>query len=160
MEEYPLATLMQIREQERDQAEQRYAETLRDFEQLQKEVKSAEARVQDASDRLQKARAEARQARESSQVMMTDIGLHRAYEKALKDDVEAAKSAVQVATAAAEDFQKKVVQKALKDFQEAQKGVMAVEKHYENWKAERQLERDRKASDQMDEIAIRGWSKS
>lgn len=159
MNDYPLATLRKIREQERDQAEQAYAETLRDQERLAAQVRQEEARLESARQAVVSAQEEARRARSGDEILMTDIGLHREFERALKDDVVRAEESVRTAERAAQEHQKSVVQKALKAFQEAQKAVMAVEKHFEGWKAEQDLEADRKAADALDEIAIRGWSK-
>ncbi len=156
--DYPLKTLMEMRIQQRDAAEQAYAAVLKEQETKQKVVEEAKVRKQGREDDLQRARQESGGLRHSD-FTMADMAVHRAYEAAMKHELALANQELEAAQKV-RDAHQKIVSEHRRVFEDAQKELMAVEKHLESWKDEQKVERERRDADQLDEIAIRLWRNS
>lgn len=156
--DYPLKTLMEMRIQQRDAAEQAYGAVLKEQEIRQKAVEDAEKSKRAREADFKRAKEDSGGLRRAD-FTMTDLAVHRAYEAAMKHEVELAQKLVETAEKH-RDLHQKIVMEHRKVFENAQKELMAVEKHLEAWKAEQKIERERRDADQLDEIAIRLWRNS
>ncbi len=156
-EEYPLEALLDIRERERDEAERALAREMAELERRQQTVKKRTAELEDIRGRKKSAREEA-DAAMSDGMSIAQMGMHDEYVRGL--DIEEASARERVDDAMQNVArQRRTVEKARAALEHAQKELLAVEKHHENWQQEEAIIARRKASNEMDEIAMRLWQK-
>ncbi len=155
-DDYDLQALLELRENARDEAEQRYADEMRELERRREYVAEMRAELEAAVDRRESERERLGRRRTSGEASLAELGQFENYlrgmredEKALRDEVERAEQAV--------DEQREYVDEAHEEMVEAVRQLEAVERHRDDWEADRARREKRRRASEMDDIATRIW---
>jgi flagellar export protein FliJ len=154
--EYKLQTLLKLRSQEQESAEDEYAREVQELRRREEFVATKRAELVEAEQTRRRAceQHDERMARDGG--TLSQIRAFDAYLAGLKaDEARLAESIARAEKSVAQ--QKRDVQKAKQALIEATKELKAVEKHREKWEAEQAAKEQRKRSATMDEVAARRW---
>ena len=155
-EDYDLDVLLELREKEKGEAEERYARAMRRVEECEEEVRRNQQVLNDlvAKRREECRRFDARVCEETPQIV--EIRNFDHYVQGLLDREREAKQEVDAARKALRRA-KKQVEQANQEMLEAVRQLKAVEKHYEKWQREQAIEQKRRRAAKMDDVAARIW---
>lgn len=156
-EEYPLEVLLEMRERERDEAQTTLSQEMADLERRQRTVREKTAELEEVRERRVEARDAADQAIGAG-ISVARMQVSDEYQLGLEVEEQTARGRVDEAMQEVAR-QRRSVEKARGALEAAQKELLAVEKHHAKWKEEQDVVAKRKASSEMDEIAMRLWQK-
>ena len=155
-EDYDLDVLLQLRNKERDQAEERYAEAMTVHQKLGKKVQQLEQRHRQL---IQKRQRECREFDEKLTDGPAKLGRVQEFDRyvmGLRDREEAAWHEVDKVRKKRRRARRKMEQ-AHDALLDAVRQLKAVEKHHDKWKKERNIEKKRRQAAKMDDVAARMW---
>lgn len=155
-DDYDLKTLLELRNKQRDEAEERYARAMAVHQKWGKKVQRLERKHGEMIRQRQRKCQSFDEGLVEGPATMAEIqafdrhiiGL-RGREERLWSDVEAAREKKTGA-------RKKMEQKR-QAMLEAIRQVKAIEKHYEKWKKEQEITNKRRQAAKMDDVAARMW---
>lgn len=156
-DDYPLEVLLEIRASARDDAEAELARRVGELQKVEARRERAREQVEDIRQRQVCARAERERVLQQG-MAVSDLRVADEYASALAVEVAGAEAKLEEISGEWRD-RKREVERARHELGEAQKELLAVEKHHEGWSEEQAMVARRKASDAMDEIAMRTWQK-
>ncbi|MBA2663119.1 MAG: hypothetical protein H0U74_12555 [Bradymonadaceae bacterium] len=156
MTPYELASLLELRERQRDDAELTYASEMAELERHRRAVAELDRRLERAqSERAARCAAFDAQLSEQS-LPLVEVHRFDAWIDGLKLDEQQLRDEL---TQARDDerAQRTALERAHVALHEATLQLKAVEKHHESWLSEQKLLAQRKQSDALDDIAARIW---
>lgn len=155
-DEYDLEVLLELREDEKEEAQQAYADEMQELERRKDYVESLRGE-------REALRAERREWREEFDRRRSEEGLgpeeaqqYENYLRGLKSDESDLDEEIERARRAVEE-QRRRVEEAREALNEAIKQLEAVERHREDWEEEQERLQRRKEAERMDDIAARIW---
>lgn len=155
-EEYDLEVLLEIRENEKDEAQQTYADEMEELERRKASVDSLREELETLRGERREWRDEFGRRRRQEGFEPGEAKRYENYLRALTSDEAELSGEVERAEAAVREQRERVAE-ARGALDEAIKRLEAVERHREDWEEERErLERREKAR-RMDDIAARIW---
>lgn len=153
---YELEPLLNLRQQERDDAESAYAQALRQYHQAGETVRQMEAHHRRLLDERRRRTQEFDRARSTGHTELSAFqhfdhflqGLHDQEDQLLEEIRQARQSQLKAQTAMRAAHHRMLT---------AIKAQKAVEKHRETWEREQRIQQERRAANQLDEIGARLW---
>ncbi len=155
MANYELETLWELRREARSETEGAYAAALSAYHLASREVEFARSDEEGGIEELRRWRARFNEALQKGTYGGALQSMKRHLE-GVKMDLEEARERVRRAEEA-ESEARRTMRRAHEAMLAAVRELKAVEKHREKWAAEEARKEQRKATDQMDEVAARQW---
>lgn len=155
--DYQLSTLMELREQARDEAERELGDEVGRQNEARNAVEAAKQALVDHDEEV----AHRRESHRANLETSFDLRTVRQFDEYLagtKIDREELERQIERAKKDAREADARV-KKAREDLIEAEQALSAVEKHHETWKEEQAVVDRRRQADAMDEIAMTRWKK-
>lgn len=154
--EYELNVLLELRSQDRQQAEADYADRLAAYHQAGQQVRAREEELRRLIERRRRRCREFDEQILQRPGMMAQIQTFDHFVEGMRD--EEAKAQMRIEEA---HEQQRCAQRAMRkshgQMLEAIKALKAVEQHHEKWKKEAAIMQERRQSAQMDDVAARMW---
>ena len=156
-DEYELQVLFELRENEREEAERRYAQAMEQHEELSREVEKLQREHRQMIEKRKRTCRKFDEEIEEGGHTLEEIRRFDRYVSRLQDREEQMRDRVDQTRRKRRRAQK-AVERAHDEMLEAIRQFQAVKAHYEDWQNDREVERRRKEAQKMDEIASRIWS--
>ena len=155
-DEYDLQALLELRQNEREQAEQRYADEMQELDRRKSYLASKRRELQTAIDERKTERRKLDRRRNTGDASIAELEQFRAYLRGMREDESALEAEIDRAREAVAD-QRARVDAAREKLAEATRELKAVERHRDDWETEREIAEKRDAASRMDAIAARIW---
>ena len=155
-DEYDLQALLDLRQNERDQAEQRYADEIRELDRRKSYLANKRDELQTAVEERKSERRKLDRRRNAGDASIAELEQFRAYLRGMKEDEARIRTEIDRAKEAVDD-QRARVEVAREKLGEATRELKAVERHRDDWEVERQVAEKREEAARMDDIAARIW---
>lgn len=155
-DKYNLQTLLDLRRQEQENAEDAYARELQELKRREELVAAKRTELADAAAERKRACQEHDERMARDGATLSQIQAFDAYLAGLKEDESRLQESIEIAERSVAQQQREVT-KAKQALIDATKELKAVEKHKEKWEAEQAEKEQRKRSAAMDEVAARRW---
>lgn len=155
-EEYDLQVLLELREREKDQAEQEYAEELQELERREDYLETKRQELQEAVEKRERECEKFDRRKVNGDVRPNEYRQFEKYVEGMRLDEQQIEEAIVRAEEAVEE-QQEYVDEARERMAEATKQLKAVERHKEDWEEEQEMKAKREQSAQMDQVASRIW---
>jgi flagellar export protein FliJ len=155
-DDYDLQVLLELRENERDESEQRYADEMQELERRKSYLADVREQLEAAVEERQSERARLDDRRSAGDASLAELAQFERYVKGLRADERDLRDEVERAEASV-DEQRQRVEEAREALAEAMRELKAVERHREEWEQERAMEEKRRKASEMDDIAARIW---
>lgn len=154
--QYDLDILLELRQKERQNAEASYAEALQHYHQAGEILRRAEEEHHQLVEKRRHQTREFDRTAVTGESNLAGIQRFEYFLEGLRDLESQALQTIERARGRQQVAQQKM-RRSHEAMLEAIKGLKAVEKHHEAWKEEQKILEERRASNQMDEIAARLW---
>ena len=155
-DDYDLEVLLEVRQNEYDDAERRYQEALKAQRKLEQKIQRLKSEYrQQVKERKRRCRDFDRAVADGERTMgeIQNFDHYVARLRNLEDETQTR------LTKARKEFQRmtRTMEGAHDEMLDALRQLKAVETHYEDWKEQRDAEQQRRQSAKMDDVAARMW---
>ncbi len=155
-EEYNLQALLELREQQQQNAEDEYATEIQELRRREEFVTKKKRELAEAVAGREQACREHDERLSAGGLSLIEINAFDGYLAGMRQDEAALKESIERARRSCEQ-QKRAVAQAKQELIEATKELKAVQKHREQWQEEQTTREQRRRSAAMDEVASRRW---
>lgn len=155
-DDYDLDVLLQMREDERDEAERAYAEAVSERQQLKERLDELESRHREMVERREQKRTHFDEQIADGEITAAKMRKFDQFLVGLRDrerEILEQMETVKEKSARAD----RRIEECRGAMREAVRRLKAVETHYEEWKQQQKVVEKRRRSEKMDDIAARLW---
>lgn len=155
-DDYDLEVLLELRQRERDEAEQRYVEAMEDHRRLGRRIQELEHRRREMVSKRERERRSFEQKMADGGGKLAEIQSFDRYVAGLRDEEQKLVDKLE-GLRRQHRRAREAMEQAHDEMVDAVRDLEAVNEHYESWRRQKETDERRRREAKMDDVAARMW---